>query len=115
MIEGVEYKIWQYANETFLFLDCSPELMNGILQKLDFFANISGLKLNFSKTKMIWIGSKKLQKKCFIIQDGSLIGKYKVGIISCKWFLKPGWNVRFELQYKISDNKSTFFNGEGEY
>ena len=24
---------------------------------------------------MIWIGSKKFQKKCFIIQDGSLIGK----------------------------------------
>ena len=30
-----------------LFLDDSPETMNGVLQELDFFANISGLKINF--------------------------------------------------------------------
>ena len=58
IIEGVEYKISQYADDTSLFLDGSPATMDGILQELDFFANISGLKINFSKTKMIWIGSK---------------------------------------------------------
>ena len=65
IIEGVEYKISQYADDTSLFLDGSPATMDGILQELDFFANISGLKINFSKTKMIWIGSKKFSKEVF--------------------------------------------------
>ena len=39
--------------------------MDGILQELDFLANISGLKIKFSKTKMIWIGSKKISKEVF--------------------------------------------------
>ena len=39
--------------------------MDGILQDLDYFANISGLRFNFSKTKMIWIGSKKFSNEVF--------------------------------------------------
>lgn len=39
--------------------------MDGILRELDYFACISGLKINFSKTKMIWIGSKKISKEVF--------------------------------------------------
>ena len=65
IIEGVEYKISQYADDSSLFLDGSPATMDGILQELDFFANISGLKINFSKTKMIWIGSKIFSRKVF--------------------------------------------------
>jgi hypothetical protein len=43
----------------------SPQSIDGILRELDCFANISGLKINFSKTNMIWIGSKKLSKDIF--------------------------------------------------
>ena len=80
-IEGVEYKISQYTDDTSHFLDGLPETVDGILKELHFFANISGLQINFSKTKMIWIGSKKNnQKKCFIIQDGNLIDTFHLDI-----------------------------------
>lgn len=59
VIDGVEYKLSQYADDTSLIFDGSSTSMDGILQDLDYFANISGLRINFSKTKMIWIGSKK--------------------------------------------------------
>lgn len=55
----MEYKLSQYADDTSLIFDGSSTSMDGILQDLDYFANISGLRINFSKTKMIWIGSKK--------------------------------------------------------
>ena len=32
---------------------------NGILRVLDYFAHMSGLKTNFSKAKVEWIGGKK--------------------------------------------------------
>ena len=64
-INGEEYKISQYADDTSLFTDGSPQSLDGILQTLDFFACISGLKINFNKTKIIWIGSKKFSMEVF--------------------------------------------------
>ena len=39
--------------------------MDGILRELDFFENISGLKINFQKAKMEWIGSKSFSSEAF--------------------------------------------------
>lgn len=64
-IGDTEYKISQYADDTSLFTNGSPETLDGILRELDFFADISGLNINFSKTKMVWIGSKKFSKETF--------------------------------------------------
>lgn len=64
-IDGEEYKISQYADDTSIILDGSPSSMDGIIRVLDYFAIISGLRINFSKTKMIWIGSKKFSKEVF--------------------------------------------------
>ena len=65
VIEGEEYKLSQYADDTSIISDGSPQSIDGILRELDFFADISGLKINFSKTNMIWIGSKKFSKDVF--------------------------------------------------
>ena len=72
-INDTEYKISQYADDTSMFLDGSSESLNNILSELEDFANISGLKINFDKTQVVWIGSK---------QNGSYHKKFKVlGII----------------------------------
>ena len=57
-INGTEFKISQYADDTSIFLDRSTESLNQTLLELEFFANISGLKINFDKTQVVWIGSK---------------------------------------------------------
>lgn len=64
-IAGEEYKISQYADDTSLVTNGSLEYLNGILIKLDMFASISGLIINFTKTKMVWIGSNKFSKDVF--------------------------------------------------
>lgn len=73
-IAGEEYKISQYADDTSLVTNGSPESLNGILIELDMFASISGLRINFTKTIMVWIGSKKFQKMFFITLDGNRPG-----------------------------------------
>ena len=56
-------------------LDGSESSLNETLKELEFFRNISGLKVNFPKTQVIWIRSKK----------------YPQDSIKTKWKLK--WEV----------------------
>lgn len=62
-IGDTEYKMSQYVDDTSWFTNGSPETSDGILRELDLFADISRLNINFSKTKMVWIGSKIFFKK----------------------------------------------------
>ena len=54
-----EIKIPQFADDTSIFLDGSSQSLNSTTEELDRFAKISGLKINYDKTQLIWIGSKK--------------------------------------------------------
>ena len=53
-IDGEEYKLSQYADDTLIVFDGSPGFDDGILRVLDNFAHISGLKINSQKQK--WYG-----------------------------------------------------------
>ena len=58
------------------FLDGSSEALNCTLEELDRLANISGLKINFDKTQLVWIGSEK----------------YSTSSIKTKW--KLSWGIK---------------------
>lgn len=58
-IDNVEIKFSQYADDASAFLDGSQRSLEEILQELEEFADISGLKINFDKTQVVWIGAKK--------------------------------------------------------
>jgi hypothetical protein len=64
-IDGEEYRISQYADDTSFMLDGSPESLYSTLSVLDYYAHISGLKINYSKSKVIWIGKKKFSKDVY--------------------------------------------------
>ena len=59
-IGGEEYKLSQFADDTTILLD-GQETM----KTLRLFASLSGLKINSSKTKAVWIGSKKFSGETF--------------------------------------------------
>lgn len=48
----------QYAVDTSLIFDDFPKVMEWILRDLDYYASMSGLKINFLKTKLVCICSK---------------------------------------------------------
>lgn len=85
--DGVEYKLSQYADDTSIKFHGSPQSMNGVLIELDYFTCIPGIKINFSKTTMVWIGSKKIQNKFFTTCIGSSIGTIPLFIYLVSNFL----------------------------
>lgn len=46
-------------------LDGSEQSLFAALNTLELFARLSGLKINSSKTKIIWIGSRKFSSQVF--------------------------------------------------
>ena len=58
-IELKEFKISQFADDTTVILDGSDDSLNHTLEELEKFSKISGLKINYDKTQIVWIGSKK--------------------------------------------------------
>lgn len=56
-INGNEFKLSQYADDTQIFLDGSEDSLRQTLNILDKFYLMSGLKINVDKTRAVWIGS----------------------------------------------------------
>ena len=79
-INNNEFILTQYVDDTTVILDGSEESLNETLYELENYAKISGLKVNFLKTHVVWIGSKK----------------YSTESIKTKWKLNWGVN-RFKL------------------
>ena len=52
-IHNIEFKILQNADDISIFLDGSSDALNCTIIKLDKFANVLGLKINFDKTQVV--------------------------------------------------------------
>ena len=61
-IDGFEYKLSQFADNTTTILDGSQSSLQAALNTLEIFGTYSGLKINKEKTKINWIGNKKHSK-----------------------------------------------------
>ena len=57
--DNVEALLSQFADDTSLFLDGSQRCFDACIRCLEDFTKISGLKMNFEKTQIVWIGSQK--------------------------------------------------------
>lgn len=64
-IGDIEYRLSQFADDTTIILDGSEQSFNACMNILNVYANISGLKINNSKTRAVWIGSKKFGGETF--------------------------------------------------
>ena len=79
-----------------IFLDGSAESLNNTLDELDKFAKISGLKINYDKTQLVWIGSKKYS-------SDSIKTKWKL-LWGGHTFKLLGINFNVDLEKMINDN-----------
>ena len=64
-IADTEYTLSQFADDTAVLLDGSQKSLNEALRVLNRFAISSGLKVNASKTRAVWIGSMKFSGETF--------------------------------------------------
>ena len=56
LVNEMEIKISQYADDTTFFLDGSKSSFENCIELVTQFGDMSGLKLNMDKTKVIWFG-----------------------------------------------------------
>ena len=63
IIDGFEFKLTQFVDDTTLLLDGSQHSLQSALNTLEIYGTMSGLKMNKEKTKIIWIGRKRFSKE----------------------------------------------------
>ena len=95
-VEDIEFKISQFADNTSIFLDGTSQSLNNTLEELDRFAKISGLKINYDKTQLIWIGSKKYSAD-------AIKTKWKLLWGGCRFRLL-GINFNVDLEKMVKEN-----------
>ena len=57
--DDIETLLYQFADDTTLFLDGTRKSFEACINCLNYFSTISGLVMNYDKTKVIWIGAKR--------------------------------------------------------
>ena len=62
VIKGQEKKLTQFADDTSLFLDGSKRSLRKAISVLKTYEEASGLKMNLTKTKAVWVGSNRFSK-----------------------------------------------------
>ena len=95
-VNETELKISQFADDTSIFLDGSHRTLNNTLDELDKFANISGLKINYDKTQLVWIGSKKYSSNTIKTKWKLLWGGHKFKLL--------GINFNVDLERMTEEN-----------
>lgn len=83
----VEHKLSYFADDTSLILHGSKKSLYESLSKMDWFANISGLNINFAKTQVSMIGSKKNSKE-IVCPDENLWGETNLKLLSINFAVK---------------------------
>ena len=66
-IKNSEFKLTQFADDTTPILNGSQHSLQSALNTLEIYGNLSGLKMNKEKTKVIWIGQKFFSKDKLIV------------------------------------------------
>ena len=97
-INGNEFKLSQYADDTTLILDGSKESCLESLVLIETFGNVSGLRLNIKKTEALWIGSKKIVTSNFSQKKISNGQRKKVKALGV--WLSTDPNIIISLNYK---------------
>ena len=80
----------QFAHDTTLMLEGTPNSLTGSLNTLEVLGTMSGLKMNTEKNKVIWIGRKKFSKD-------KLVSKYNL-MWSEEEFERLGLNFNINLE-----------------
>ena len=62
-IRNKEFRLTQFADDTTLILDGSQSSLQAALNTIEVFGSYSGLKINESKTKLVWIGRFQVEIK----------------------------------------------------
>lgn len=94
-------KIFGYADDTGLILDGSDGSLNETLKELDAFAAVSGLKINYEKTQVIWIGLKKYSQDTIKTKYKLIWGKTSFKLLGIEFSVNLANMLEINFSEKI--------------
>lgn len=100
-LSGTETKISQYADDTALILDGSDTSLNESLYELERYAAVSGLKTNFDKTQVIWLGLKKYSQDTINTRYKLVWGKTKFKLLGIEFSVNLEEMMDLNFQPKL--------------
>lgn len=106
-IDDTEYLISQYADDTSLILDGSPESLDASLRTLSKFAELSGLKINLEKTKVVWIGKKRFSADTMCVKHSLEWGSSRFTLLGIKFSVDLSEIERLNYEQKLKDIDNT--------
>ena len=80
-----EFKLVQFADDTTLMLDGTLHSLQSALNTLEIFGSLSSLRMNKDKTKLIWIGRKKLVKEKLNISENLSWGETQFSLLGLEF------------------------------
>ena len=84
-VNSNKLKITQFADDAILILDGSKSTLLATLKVLELFSNISGLKVNMDKTKLVWIGKKHHSKDKLDVGKDLICGAIGFTLVGIKF------------------------------
>ena len=106
-IDDTEYRLSQYADDTSLILDGSPAALDASLRLLQFYAEISGLKINLEKTYVIWIGSKKHSQDKICVKWGLKWGSSTFKLLGIIFFVDLDLMIVLNYKPRLKEIENT--------
>ena len=81
------------------------------LEELNSFADLSGLDINYTKTQVVWIGSKRFSKDKLCLNWDLTWGKYSFNYLGIYFDVDLSKMIKFNFEKKIIEIKSLSNNG----
>ena len=97
-INDETYTMTQFADDTTLLLDGTEGALRAALNTIEIFGNFSGLRMNKDKTKIIWIGRKKISKDKLNVNCKLVWGETEFDLLGIKFTVEL--HKILDLNYK---------------
>ena len=120
-INQTEYILSQFADDTTIFLDGSENSLKSTLAEIKWFGKLSGLKINLTKSHVIWIGAKAFSEDKYLICERLSWNKTKFELLGIEFdvdlenMTKLNYSSKFkEIEQTIKQWRQRFITPIGK-
>ena len=108
-------KLTQFADETSLILNGTKDSLLAALNTLEIFGDLSGLKVNTDKTKLIWIGKKRYSRDKFDTNRNLLWGNTQFRFLGIEFSVDLSEMIGLNYTAAICQTKQTLNAWKSRY
>ena len=107
-VGNIIHLISQFADDTSLFLDGSKTSLQATLEDLKDFKDMSGLTVNYSKSQVVWIGSKRYSVERLVDDKELVWGNNRFQVLGVEFDVNLDEILKINFDKKNYCHKKSF-------